>query len=68
MSEVTTVFEVFNIVTSVIMYQLQIIIWNLKNTTFLYIQWNLDLSFFKGMEKTIDECGKTINPGNYYTL
>jgi len=32
------------------------------------VQWNLDLSFFKGMEKTNDECGKTINPGNYYTL
>jgi hypothetical protein len=31
------------------------------------IQWNLDLSFFKGMEKTNDECGKTINTGNYYT-
>ena len=32
------------------------------------IQWNLDLSFFKGPEKTNNECGKTINPGNYYTL
>jgi hypothetical protein len=32
------------------------------------IQWNVDLSFFKGMEKTNDECGKTINTGNYYTL
>ena len=32
------------------------------------IQWNLDLSFFKGMEKQNDECGKTINPGNHYTL
>jgi len=32
------------------------------------IQWNLNLSFFKGMEKQNDECGKTINPGNYYTL
>ena len=31
------------------------------------IQWNLDLSFFKGMEKQNDECGKMINPGNYYT-
>jgi hypothetical protein len=30
------------------------------------IEWNLDLSFFKGMEKTNDECGKTINPGNYF--
>jgi len=28
-------------------------------------QWNLDLSFFKGMEKQNDECGKMINPGNY---
>ena len=35
---------------------------------YIYIQWNLDLSFFKGMEKTNNECGKTINPGNYYTL
>ena len=34
----------------------------------LKVQWNLDLSFFKGMEKQNDECGKTINPGNYYTL
>ena len=34
----------------------------------MYVQWNLDLSFFKGPEKTNDECGKTINPGNYYTL
>jgi hypothetical protein len=32
------------------------------------IQRNLDLSFFKGMEKQNDECGKTINPGKYYTL
>ena len=32
------------------------------------IQYNLDLSFFKGMEKTNDECGKTISTGNYYTL
>jgi len=34
----------------------------------VHIQWNLDLSFFKGMEKQNDECGKTINPGNCYTL
>jgi hypothetical protein len=34
----------------------------------LLIQWNLDLSFFKGMEKQNDECGKTINPGNYYIV
>jgi midasin (ATPase involved in ribosome maturation) len=33
----------------------------------LLVQWNLDLSFFKGMEKT-NECGKTINAGSYYTL
>ena len=26
------------------------------------VQWNLDLLFFKGMEKN-DECGKTINSG-----
>jgi len=32
------------------------------------LQWKLDLSFFKGMEKQNDECEKTINPGNYYTL
>jgi hypothetical protein len=32
------------------------------------VQWNLDLSFFKGMEKQNNECGKSINPGNYYTL
>jgi len=32
------------------------------------LQWNLDLSFFKGMEIKNDECGKTINPENYYTL
>ena len=32
------------------------------------VQWNLDLSFLKGMEKKNDECGKTINPENYYTL
>ena len=30
------------------------------------LQWNLDLSFFKGLEKTNDECGKTINPGNHF--
>jgi hypothetical protein len=35
---------------------------------YIYIQWNLDLSFFKGMEKQNDECGKMINPVNYYTL
>ena len=26
------------------------------------IQWNRDLSFLKGTEKTNDECGKMINP------
>jgi len=34
----------------------------------IVLQLNLDLSFFKGMEKQNDECGKTINPGNFYTL
>jgi len=34
--------------------------------TEICMQWNLDLSFFKGMEKQNAECGKTINPGNYY--
>jgi len=34
----------------------------------IQIQWNLDLSFFKGTEKTNDECGQTINPENYYTM
>ena len=32
------------------------------------VQWNLDLSFFKGTEKTNDECRQTINPENYYTM
>jgi len=32
------------------------------------LQWNLNLSFFKGREKTNDECGQTINPENYYTM
>jgi hypothetical protein len=30
-----------------------------------HIQWNLNLSFLKGMENRNDECGKTINPENY---
>jgi hypothetical protein len=30
------------------------------------IQWNLDLSFFKGVEKTNDEYGETINPKNHF--
>jgi len=34
----------------------------------IHIQCNLDLSFFKRMEKQNGECRKTINPGNYYTL
>jgi hypothetical protein len=42
-------------------------VWHLA-TDSNYVQWNLDLSFFEGMEKQNDECGKTINPGNYYTL
>ena len=29
------------------------------------IQWNRDLSFLKGTEKTNDECGKTINPNTW---
>jgi hypothetical protein len=29
------------------------------------IQWNLDPSFFRGMEKKSNECGEMINPGNY---
>jgi hypothetical protein len=29
------------------------------------IQWNLDLSFFKGVEKT-NECAKTINPETHF--
>jgi hypothetical protein len=30
------------------------------------IQWNLDLSFFKGVEETNDEYGETINPENHF--
>ena len=37
-----------------------------RNTIYIYIQWNLDPSFFKGMEKQNNEWGKTINAGNYY--
>jgi hypothetical protein len=33
--------------------------WNL-------LQWILDLSFFKGVEKTNDECAKTTNPQNNF--
>jgi hypothetical protein len=29
-------------------------------------QWNLDLSFLKGVEKTNDECAKTINHNNHF--
>jgi hypothetical protein len=32
------------------------------------IQWNLDLLFFKGVEKTNDEYGETINPENHFFL
>jgi hypothetical protein len=32
----------------------------------LVLQWNLDLSFFKGVEKTNDEYGETINPENHF--
>jgi hypothetical protein len=31
------------------------------------VQWNLDLSFFKGVEKN-DEYGETINPENHFFL
>jgi hypothetical protein len=37
-------------------------------TTLPTIQWNLDLSFFKGVEKTNDEHGETINPENHFFL
>jgi hypothetical protein len=30
------------------------------------IQCSLDLPFFKGVEKTIDECGETRNPENHF--
>jgi hypothetical protein len=30
------------------------------------LQWNLDLSFFKGVEKTDDEYGEMINPENHF--
>jgi hypothetical protein len=30
------------------------------------VQWNLDLSFFKGVAKTNDEYGETINPENHF--
>jgi hypothetical protein len=36
--------------------------------TGMYIQWNLDLSFFKGLKKTNDEYGETINPVNLFFL
>ena len=29
------------------------------------MQWNRDLSFLKGTEKTNDECGKTTNPNTW---
>jgi hypothetical protein len=29
-------------------------------------QWNLNLSFLKGVEKTNDEYGETINPENHF--
>jgi hypothetical protein len=31
-----------------------------------HIQWNLDLSFFKGVEKTNDEYGETNNQKNHF--
>jgi hypothetical protein len=30
------------------------------------VQCSLDLPFFKGVEKMIDECGKTVNPKNHF--
>jgi hypothetical protein len=30
------------------------------------IQCSLDLPFFKGVEKAIDECGETRNPENHF--
>jgi hypothetical protein len=30
------------------------------------VQWNLDQSFFKGVEKTNDVCGEMINPENQF--
>jgi hypothetical protein len=35
---------------------------------FIYVQCSLDLPFFKGVEKTIDKCGETRNPENYFFL
>ena len=34
-------------------------------TSSCHLQWNRDLSFLKGTEKTNDECGKTINPNTW---
>jgi hypothetical protein len=31
-----------------------------------HVQWNLNLSFFKGVEKTNDEYGETSNPENHF--
>jgi hypothetical protein len=37
----------------------------LERTTYtIMVQWNLNLSFLKGVEKTNDECAKMINPEN----
>jgi hypothetical protein len=32
----------------------------------LILQCSIDLPFFKGVEKTIDECGETINRENHF--
>jgi hypothetical protein len=34
----------------------------------LAIQCSLDLPFFKGVEKTNDEYGETVNPENHFFL
>jgi hypothetical protein len=36
------------------------------NINTVSLQWNRDLSFFKGVEKTNDEYGETINPENHF--
>jgi hypothetical protein len=32
----------------------------------LHVRCSLDLPFFKGVEKMIDECGETRNPENHF--
>jgi hypothetical protein len=53
-----------NITTGVIIYNTYKVV--VSTYQLPYTVEPLDLSFFKGMEKTNDECGKTINPGNYF--